>query len=508
MISKENKENKTREEELKENISYIGKALGIEEEKEVKEEKNIEKEFPNLPEKSAMTWKNTDINILYDEYMKGNAVELPKWLKIEKGELKIVPQELYIYITEHYNILFVKLGNSDKIVPYLYENGYYHLWTENECKAFIKSHLPKRIRKPHDWESVYRELQTEYSNIEESELNSDESIINFKNGILNIDTKELLPHSPQYISTRQIQCNYLPMARLSQAKATIKFLNDMTSGYVDDEVTILEYIGVSISNVKGSRFKKMLILKGPGNTGKSKLLELVTYMLGVDNTFTSDIKKLHSNFGLAGIYGKRLICCGDMKFANLAEVDILKELTGGDYVNLEAKYQNSFTTKYNGLMWFNCNDLPAFSGDKGKHVYERFMIVSCDNVIPPEKRDAELLDKLKEEADILASVAVKYLIMAKNNNYTFTESERTIANRKKYEIENDSLSLFLSSCCAIGEGRTTTKEFKSRYKFWCKENKLIPEKPNNISRILEEKFGIKKLKSNTQYYELTIKELL
>ena len=61
MISKENKENKTREEELKENISYIGKALGIEEEKEVKEEKNIEKEFPNLPEKSAMTWKNTDI---------------------------------------------------------------------------------------------------------------------------------------------------------------------------------------------------------------------------------------------------------------------------------------------------------------------------------------------------------------------------------------------------------------------------------------------------------------
>ena len=183
MISKENKENKTREEELKENISYIGKALGIEEEKEVKEEKNIEKEFPNLPEKSAMTWKNTDINILYDEYMKGNAVELPKWLKIEKGELKIVPQELYIYITENYNILFVKLGNSDKIVPYLYENGYYHLWTENECKAFIKSHLPKRIRKPRDWESVYRELQTEYSNIEESELNSDESIINFKNGI-------------------------------------------------------------------------------------------------------------------------------------------------------------------------------------------------------------------------------------------------------------------------------------------------------------------------------------
>lgn len=147
------------------------------------------------------------------------------------------------------------------------------------------------------------------------------------------------------------------------------------------------------------------------------------------------------------------------------------------------------------------------AGDKGKHVYERFIILSCDNVIPLEKRDAELLDKLKEEADIVASVAVKFLITAKNNNYTFTESERTIANRKKYEIENDSLSLFLNSCCAIGEGRISTKEFKSIYKFWCKENKLIPEKPNNISRILKEKFGIRILKSNTQYYELTIKEI-
>lgn len=508
MSSKENNENKTKDEELLENIAYLGKALGIEDKETVEEEKKTEKELPNLPEKSAMTWENTDINILYNEYKKGNVVELPKWLKIEKGELKIVPQELYIYITEHNNILFVKLGNSDKIVPYLYENGYYHLWTDSECKAFIKSHLPKRIRKPSDWEFVYKELLTEYSNIEESELNSNENIINFKNGILNIDTMELLPHSPEYFSTIQIPCNYLPNAFLSQAKVTTKFLNDITSGNADDKATILEYIGAIISNIKGSRFKKFLVLKGKGNTGKSVLLDLVTYLVGLENTFTSDIKKLHSHFGLAGAYGKRLICCGDMKFASLAEIDIIKELTGGDYVNLEAKYQNSFTAKFNGLMWFNCNELPSFSGDKGIHVYERFIILSCDNVVPPEKRDSELLDKLKEEADILASVVVKFLIGAKNNNYTFTESERTIANRKKYEIENDSLSLFLSSCCAIGEGRTTTKEFKSRYKFWCKENKLMPERPNNISRILAEKYGIRRLKSNVEYYELTIKELL
>ena len=170
-----------------------------------------------------------------------------------------------------------------------------------------------------------------------------------------------MPHSPEYLCTIQIHFDWDPKVMLSTAKTTMKFLNDLTMGSADDESTILEYIGATICNVYGWRFKKFLVLKGKGNTGKSVLLDLVIFILGLDNIFASDIKKLHSNFGLAGAYGKRLICCGDMKFASLAEIDIIKELTGGDFVNLEAKYQNSFTTKYKGLMWFNCNDLPKFS---------------------------------------------------------------------------------------------------------------------------------------------------
>lgn len=469
-------------------------------------EENSAKELPNLPEEKVLTLEDCTIDELYAEFMKGKAVDFPPWITVENQKAKAVPQELFIYIIENQPILFVKLGNSKGIVPYFYEEGYYKLKLESDCKSYIKNHYPKRLRTPSSWELVFKELQTEHSNIEESELNSDESIINFRNGVLNIDTEELLPHSSKYFSTIQIPCNYIPDARLSQAKVTLKFFNTLTGGNTDDQITILEYIGALISNVYGYRFKKFLVLKGKGNTGKSVLLNLIIHLLGLDNVFNSDIKKLHSNFGLAGAYGKRLICCGDMKFASLSEIDIIKELTGGDYVNLEAKYQNSFTTKFNGLMWFNCNDLPAFSGDKGTHVYERFIILSCDNVISPEQRDPELLEKLKEEVDILVSVAVKFLIKAIKNDYTFTESERTIKNRKKYELENDSLSLFIEKYCIVGEGRTTTKEFKQQYRQWCKENNLQAEKTNSISKVLKEKYDIEVYKSNTQYYSLTVKQ--
>ena len=478
----------------------------IKEENSTKVEENSTKELPNLPEKKELTLDNYNIDELYAEFLKGKIVQFPPWIAVENNKVKVIPQELFIHIIDNYHILFVKLGNSKGIAPYFYENGYYLLWTDNECKSFIKSFLPKKLRTPNNWEIVFKELQTEHSNIEESELNSNESIINFRNGVLNIDTEEMLPHSSEYFSTIQIPCNYIPNARLSQAKVTLNFLNTLTGGNTDDQITILEYIGALISNVYGYRFKKFLVLKGEGNTGKSVLLNLIIHLLGLGNVFNSDIKKLHSNFGLAGAYGKRLICCGDMKFASLSEIDIIKELTGGDYVNLEAKYQNSFTTKFNGLMWFNCNDLPAFSGDKGTHVYERFIILSCDNVIPPEQRDPELLEKLKKEADILVSVAVKFLMQSIEKDYTFTESKRTINNRKKYELENDSLSLFIEKCCIIGEGKTTTKEFKYQYKQWCKENNLQVEKTNSISKVLSQKYGIDSYKSNTQYYPITIKQ--
>lgn len=140
----------------------------------------------------------------------------------------------------------------------------------------------------------------------------------------------------------------------------------------------------------------------------------------------------------------------------------------------------------------------------GQHVYSRFLIVSCDNVIPPEERDPELLEKLLAEKEIIVSVAIKHLQKAIARGYKFTESERTIKNREDYMIRNNSLALFLQECCIIGQGRTITSVFKEKYKSWCRDNNLEPEKSNDITRILVNDYGVVKSKSYSDYYELTI----
>lgn len=384
--------------------------------------------------------------------------------------------------------------NTTKLVVNLYHNE-----SDTMVKAFIKQFLPENIRKKKHWEDVLEELKTDIP-MSTSIFNNDENIINFQNGILDLRTGELHPHDPKIMSTIQIPCDYIPDATLEQAPVFKQYLNDLLLDDYETMNFILEYIGAVISNIKGSRFKKMLLMTGCGNTGKTQLREFVIKLLGESNCMTIDLKNLNEKFGTSSIVNKRLVGCGDMSYARIDELNVLKELTGGDDVYSQYKYGSSFSFKYKGFLWFNCNDVPLFGGDTGKHVYERFIVIPCNNVIPEEKRDPFLLDKMLQEKAIIASVCIPYLQRVIARGYRFTESETIDIERYQYEIKNDSLLSFLDSCCRIGRGKTRRTDFKVEYIKWCEFNGYRPVKKNEIYRLLSEKRKINSYKSNGDYY--------
>lgn len=293
-LEKETIENKEEQTVMTENIAESNNQQEMQEEK--------------IEEKPGLTMEEVGgIEPLYDAYIRKEKVQFPPWLIETKKGIEILPQRLFAYIKKKQPTLSIKLGNSKGIILYRYEKGKYIRWTESDCKSYIKSFLPIDIRKPSDWERIYKEFMTERADTEESQLNSNMQIINFQNGILDITTGEILPHSPEHKSTIQIPCKYTPNLQLAKAPYFNKFLIDITGGNADDMCTILEVIGGIISNVPISEFKKMIILKGKGNTGKSVLRETIIHLIGDENNFTVDISNLNSRFGAAGIEGKRLI---------------------------------------------------------------------------------------------------------------------------------------------------------------------------------------------------------
>ena len=267
----------------------------------------------------------------------------------------------------------------------------------------------------------------------------------------------------------------------------------------------MEYIGAAVSNVCGYRFKKMLILVGEGNTGKSVLRTLVIRLLGEESCATIDIKRLQERFGTYQLYLKRLAGSGEMSNLELADLNVIKELTGGDTVMAEQKGKDGFTFLYRGLLWFNANVLPLFRGDRGEHVYERFMIVRCNNIIPEEKRDPHLVEKLLRERDVIVSASVRYLKDAVDRDYRFTESEDMRKEREYYAISNNSLRLFLQDCCCIDEKQTLNVKVKRSvfhrlYKKFCIANSLKPEPEREIKDLLEAQYHLEAHKTGGHFY--------
>lgn len=427
---------------------------------------------------------------------------LVPWVeKNNRGKITCIPQILCEFIRQHCHLL-----NTSTFL-YIYLDGCYRKFSTLEWHSCLKSFFPAQHRTQMDWKNAFIELRTD-TPIPDDLLNDNEDLVNFQNCLYNVRTGEILPHTPEYYSTVQIPCNYIPNLTLADCPIFDSYLDKLTEFTgIECKTILLEYMGAVISNINSARFKKLLILVGCGDSGKSQYRNLLISLIGKNNNADIDLKDLNGNFGTGHLIGKRLAGCGDMSKVNLNDVSILKQLTGGDSLQAVVKYKMGQNMQYKGFLLFLSNGLPQFEGDKGNHVYERFIIIPCDNVIPKEERDKELIDKMLKEKEAIVSVAMQYLKSVVNRGYEFSEGSIVQEMRKQYEVENNSLELFVSECCDIGVGRTLCPVFYEQYANWCKENRYIAERKRLVKKVLSEKLGVSLIKSCDWYYGLTIKEV-
>lgn len=381
------------------------------------------------------------------------------------------------HIRDNLRYLFVRDSAKGGVLRYVYEDcGKYTLYSDDMLKGVIKKYITdydESVLEMSDVSETFQQLITDLVFTDSTALNADENIINFQNGILKLDTMELVPHSPDYISTIQIPCRWT--GKPLPTPVYDRFIADFTSGRKGDERLLYQFKGVVISNVKGWRLKKALFLLGPGDTGKTQEKGLAERLLGKGNYIGIDLKELESRFGTSNIYMKRLAGSADMSFANVDEVKVFKKATGGDSLFAEFKGMNGFEFVYDGLLWFCMNRLPKFGGDNGEWVYNRIIVINCDNVIPPEKQDKQLLDKLYAEREGIVYNCVMALKDVISNGYVFDEPKNVTAARAEYRHENSTVASFWDECMEqrpdgkIKDGCTTGKVYDV-YRAWCGDN--------------------------------------
>lgn len=353
----------------------------------------------------------------------------------------------YIRSTEHFFYVAAPHGGDDAML-YWYGNGCYHLISNRIFKGKIKQYIYSytcEINVVNIVNEVFNDLNTDINYKSFEELDANENTINFLNGLLNVDTMELRAHSPDEISTIQLPCKWNPNAQSQPIFDS--YMDTLTGGDNNVKQLLMEFMGVALSNVAGYRAKKSLLIVGKGNTGKTQLRSLCNMLLGSENVSTADMGVFEQQFGPIQVIGKRLIGSPDLKFKEDRSIEVFKQLTGGDDISCERKFGGSYQYRFKGVIW-NCgNDFPRFCGDKGLHVYDRFVVVRCDNIIPENKRDANICEKMYQERESIIVQAVLALKRFIANDYKYDIPPICNNNLREFKYENSQVEEFIASCC-------------------------------------------------------------
>lgn len=389
---------------------------------------------------------------------------LPKWYEHYDKGIRFFP-----------GILADDLAATEKVICckdkyYAYKNGVYISIDEKEVRAIIRSRLLPRETKMRDIIDAEGQWQL-LINKKVGDLNPDAYILNLKNGLYNVRTGELKPHTHEFLSTIRLDVNYDSEADCPVFK---KYLNDAMQGNIEQISLIQEILGYCLIPVTVAQ--KCFVLVGQGGAGKSVLLNVLNeILLGKDNVSNVSWQSLNERFKPALLFGKLANIFSDLPTKNIDDNGIFKALVGEDSIAIENKHKDGFSFKNYARLVFSCNSMPRNYGDRSEGFYRRLIIIRFEKSVPPDMRDPYLIDKLRLEADGIFLFALKGLRRLIDNKFVFSETDLNRAELQRYREESDSVLSFFNDCCIIKEGSYEPSTYLyEQYQHYCKESGLMP----------------------------------
>ncbi len=379
------------------------------------------------------------------------------------------------YIVKKYNI--ITLGEKDREM-FIYQNGMYHAFAENlviypEIQRILKHHVNKNAKS-----ETFHKIADETSKPRSVFETAHTDFIPLRNGVFNFKTKELLPHSPEYRFKYQLPITYNPTATCPKIEA---FFDQVL---LPRQKTIVEeWIGYYF--FRNYMFKKAMVFVGEGDTGKTTLLEVITYLIGRENMSSISLQKMTTDkFSGAHMYEKHANLVDELSSKDISDTDAFKMATGNGSVTGEYKFGNQFTFQNFAKLTYACNRIPDMADNNDDAYWNRWIVIRFEKTI--EKKIPNFIRTLttEEERSGLFNVAIRGLErLLAQEQFTYTNT----AEETKLEMmrSGSSIAMFASDMLIRDEGAEMSKEaMYEAYVAYCLQTKQSSQTKEALGRRL------------------------
>jgi len=458
----------------------------LEEEGKTKEEIKVYQEEANTKRINKESWEqeirdydNVDWDKVEHPFHISNGINA----KTGREEYKVDIDKVAEHIEKEYDVRTI-YGLREETLE-LYKDGIWELTGKGTIKSAVEKLLGSYSKN-----NIVSEVLEKIKRRTEVSREEADNIPNFKrclnNGVLDIedvDNIQLVKHSKDYNFKNKFPITYNPDADCPKIKEFFK-----QTFYEEDIPLIEEWFGFHL--VRKYLFKKLMIMNGSKDTGKTIVVNLLTSFLGcnVSGLSLQEISR-GKPFDLMVLKDKDGNICDDLSSADMKAVGGIKMSVGDGYINGEMKFGDKCRFRNTAKSTYTCNKIPSSGEDiDDEAYYGRILNVSADNVVPKEEQDRNLIEKLttSEELSGLLNLAISgYKRLIKNNDFS---NAKTPEETKFLMVQNgNSLARFSSEVLIQEDGKKIDKETMYQvYCKWCMNHKpqLSPDTKEKLGRNL------------------------
>ena len=395
------------------------------------------------------------------------AIDPKIFFSAERGPGTFVPEKLALIIMS--KIKFLTMRDNEDVYWYNEKEGIWQEQGETKIKELGKQLLGDMMRNNYLTETIVYIKTSTYIDrkiFDDCPLN----LLPVKNGILNLETKELLPYTPDYYFTSKLDVKFNPEAKCPTIE---RFLSEIVAP--DDVVLLKEIPGYCLW--RKYSIQKAFLFTGGGANGKSTYLSLIAHLLGMSNVSSVSLQDLGLNrFASANLYRKFANIYADLPNVALKNPGMFKMLVGGDLIDAERKFKDKFHFFNYAKLLFSANRVP-YVEDESEAFYRRWVMVNFPNQFQENdpKTDKDLIDKLttEEEFSGFLNIALENL---RNilNNHGFSYHKTTDEIREEYIRASDPIGAFVYDCIVESPEDFEEKEVLfNAYLDYCREKKMI-----------------------------------
>lgn len=403
----------------------------------------------------------------------------------EEGKLSI--NKLIFLISEYIINNFDLMTFQDTEEIFIYYNGMYQARGDKMLSVFIQKLLKEDNKISRVNEILGHIRRMSYKNREK--IIEEKYKICLENGILDLETLEVIPHTPELIFFNKIPVEYNKNADCPNIK---KFFGEVLNK--EDILIAQEIAGYCL--LKDYPIHKAFMFVGGGANGKSTLIKLLKSFIGQENCASVPLQHLEMDkFALSSLFGKLANLFADLPARALKETSIFKMLTGEDFIPAEKKFKDKFFFTNYAKQIFSCNQVPR-SPDDSDAFFRRWVILNFPNQFLNNNADKNLIQKLTtpEELSGFLNFAIEgYKRLIEEGDFSNTKSVERV--REDYIRMSDSVGAFIMDCITISsDDYEIKKSLYVAYADYCRKNKypIIPE--NTFHRELQKQVRVEDYK--------------